>query len=387
MPMTRATMLFKNLTRNRRRTILTLVAVALPMFVFTVARSMVDKIQDMFRRSDENLRVAVHQKLTFTAPMPPRLRADIEASAPPGYVEAICRTTWFGGRVPDSTARFGSMGVDRDTFHLVYPEFEASPQAIEAFQRERRAALISKPLANELNWEIGDTVALTGSLYPFLNIEFQIVGLLPGNPSSWLYFGRDYYHELYEQSVGEPLGVNNFWVRCTSPAAREWAMQNIDKQFANSDHETRTELESTFFAAFLRSGGDWVGLVWTVGRLIVLVAMSVAFNTMNMSFRERIKEFAVLRAVGFSSGHVVRLVLAEGLFLGLVGGLLAVGPVYVLTLSTELVIPGIPGAVRIAESTVALALGVAVICGFVAALAPAILAIRLRVAPALRKVA
>lgn len=379
-------LILKNLGRNRLRTLLTVAAIALPMFVFTVARSFKDVVTQLFALSDLKMRVAVHQKLTFTTFIPQRLRAEIEAMAPQGYITAACRTSWFGGKVQDSQFDFPNMGVDRDTFPVVYSDYGMTADEVERFKSERRGAVIAKALADRMNWKLGDRVTLKGSIPPYLTVELLIVAILQDIPGPWLYFGLDYYDEVFKQATDSSIGVNNIWLRMATPQAREWAMTEIDKHFANTEYETRTELESTFIAAFAKSGGDWVGLVWTVGQLIVLVAVMVAFNTMSMAFRERTRELAVLRALGFPAGRISRMVMSEGFLLGLLGGLIAVGPIYALTQLSEIEIPGIPMRVMISTTTAGMAFSVALVCGLLAAVIPAWSAGRLQIATALRKV-
>lgn len=384
--MTSVTLTFKNLTRNRLRTALTIAAIALPLFVFTVARSFVDIVNQTLADSNRQMRVAVHQKLTYTAQLPQRVRKEIEDLAPPGYITAICGTTWFGGHVENTQATFPSMAVHRDTFPAVYSEFGMTPEEIERFTNERRGAVVSPALANRMNWKLGDRVTLVGGIPPFPKMEFVIVAIPQRLDSPWFYFGFDYYHETFEKLTGRPLGVNNFWLKCSSDQARQWALTAIDKHYENSESETRAEMESTFFASFISSGGDWVGLIWSVGRLIVLVAVAVAFNTMSMAFRDRTREIAVMRAVGFPASRIIQMVLFEGAVLGLLGGAIAVVPIYAVTRLTSIEIPGLRGSVHIAGETAFMAISVAVACGLVAALLPAVMAGRLRVAPALRKV-
>lgn len=383
--MTKATVLLKNLTRNKLRTMLTVAAIALPMFVFTVARSFVDVVNNFLVESDKDMRVAVHQKLTFTAQLPQRIRDEIEQLAPPGYLTAVCRTMWFGGRIEGKQTTFPSMGVDRDTFGKVYSEYGMTPEQAEAFKNERRGAVIGQTLANQQNWKVGDRVTLKGGLPPNPVMEFVIAAILPKLDRPWFYFGFDYYDETIRDMTGNPLGVNNVWLKCSSEEARQWALTAIDQHFANSENETRTELESTFFSQFLKGGGDWVAMIWNIGQLIVLVAVAVAFNTLSTSFRERTRELAVLRALGFSAAQIVRMVLVEGLAYGLLGGLIAVGPIFLLASTVDLRLPGLPPVeIRWWTATVALAVSLAV--GLLAAVIPAVMAGRLRVATALRKV-
>lgn len=378
---------FKNLTRNRLRMVLTIAAIALPMLAFTVARSFVDGFERFLRSSDQKMRVCVHQKLTYVTPLPQRLRQDIEAMAPPGYIAAVCRAYWFGGKFEgNEQMTFGSLGMDRDTLHLCYPDLEMTSEDVERFQKERRGAVVSPSVAKKNNWQIGSRFTLVGTIPPFPKIEFVVVAIPRGFQGDGVYFAHDYYNEVVEGLTGEPIGVHNFWIRCTSEEARQWALTDIDRQFANSGFETRTEMESTFIASFAQSQGNWVEMVWTVGLLIVFVAVAVAFNTMSMAFRERTREFAVLKALGFPSGRIVRMVLFEGLLLGLIGGVVGVLPMYAWTQSADVRIPMVPVRVLISHPTMALGMGVAVACGVLAAIAPAVMAGRLAVAAALRKI-
>ncbi|MHC5110909.1 MAG: ABC transporter permease [Planctomycetota bacterium] len=383
--MTTGRLIFKNISRNKMRLTLTIMSIALPMFVFTVTRSLVDGIEQFFAESDNNMRVAVHQKLTYTTSLPQRIRQEIESMAPEGFVTAICRSSWFGGRVPGSQATFPSMAVDRDTFHIMYPEHGMTDEDIESFQKERRGAVVSPALANRMNWAVGDQLTLEGGLPPFPKMDFVIAAIPEDLDSPWFYFGLDYYSEVWERETGNSRGANNFWVKCSSPEAREWALSEIDKHFENTEYETRTEMESTFISSFIRSGGDWVGLAWTIGRLIVVVAAMVAFNTMSMAFRERTREIAVMRALGFPSGRITRMILYEGMLLGLFGGLIGIGPMFAATVGQPFTLP-MGFEIQIPIGTAAMAMGVSVLCGLLAALTPSLQAARLAVAPALRKV-
>lgn len=383
--MTKTGLLLKNIGRNRLRTALTLTAIALPMFVFTVARSFVDAVQEFFKESDKRMRVAVHQKLTYTQPLPQRMRDEILRLAPEGYIDAICRTSWFGGKIEGKQTTFPSMAVDKDTFPEVYSEFEMSDEEIKRFQDERRGAVIGTMVAKNQNWKVGDRVTLKGSLPPYAEMEFVIAAIPEEMDNPWFYFGLDYYDETMRSLTGEPVGVNNFWLRCSSPEARQWALTKIDPHYANTEYETRTEMESTFIAQFFKSGGDWVGMIWNIGQLIVLVAVAVAFNTMSMSFRERTREIAVLRALGFPAGQISRMVLAEGITLGILGGATALALLYGIQLLGGFDLPGMP-PIRIPTETALIAMGVALAVGLLAALVPALMASRLKVATALRKV-
>lgn len=379
-------MTIKNLGRNKRRTILTILAIALPLFVFLVTRSMKQGLEETFAKLEKSMRVGTHQKLTYTAMLPQRIRGEIESLAPKGYLEGVCSTTWFGGKIEGMQRVFFSMAVDRDTFATVYPDFEMTPEEVERFKDTKQGAVIGQAFAKEVNVGIGDKVTMKGTIPPYVSLEFKVVAIPSGIKDARIYFGLDYYDEVFRKITGNPIGVHNFWMRCTSPQARKWALSEIDRHFQNTEHETLTETESNFIRSFIESGGDWIGMASNIGLMVVIVALSVGFNTMSMSFRERTGEIAVLRALGFSSVRVGFMVISEGLTLGLIGGILAVVPLYSLTHLRDITIPQM-GQFVIQPSVAVTALVVAVLCGLLAALVPAIMATKIQVATALRKVA
>ncbi|HEY3242886.1 MAG TPA: FtsX-like permease family protein [Phycisphaerae bacterium] len=384
--MTTLTIAFRSLARRRLRTVLTLLSIALPMLVYTGARSIVDDVRRFIAEVDRNGRVVVHQRFGYTTTLPQRLREDILALDHRGSVRAVCRTTWFGGHVEDAQVAFPSMAVDRDTFPIVYDEYGFSPDDLRRLAAERRAAVVGRPLAARMNWKIGDVIVLVGGLPPYPRMEFIVAAIPSRLETSWLYVGLDYYDEVYREKAGEPVGVNTFWLKCTSAEARRWALTEIDRHFANSEHETRTEMESTFLLSFARTEGAWVDLIWTVGQLIVLVSVAAAFNTLSQSIRERTRDLAVLRALGFSRARIMGMVLLEGLSFGLLGGLLGVMPVYLVSAVVSPVLPGSSAPLHISgwTSVVGIATGLAV--GALAAVLPAASASRLKVAAALGRV-
>lgn len=376
----------KNLGRNKRRTILTIMAIALPLFVFLVTSSLKQGLEQAFADMEKSMRVATHQKLTYTTLLPQRIREEIEAVAPAGFLEGVCRSTWFGGKIEGTQQAFPSMAVDRDTFHIVYSEYEMTDEEIARFNETKQGAIVGKQFAKAANVGIGDRITLKSTVPPFVSLEFKVVAIPTGLSDPWLYFGLDYYDEVYRQMSGDSMGVHNFWMRCSTPEARKWALTEIDRHFANSQHETLTETESNFIRSFIESGGDWVGMAWKVGLMVVVVALSVGFNTMSMAFRERTSEFAVLRALGFSARRIGFWVISEGLLLGFMGGVIAVVPLYALTNLQDITLPQM-GQFKVETTVAVTSLAVAVLCGFLAALIPAVMAMRLQVATALRKVA
>jgi len=163
----------------------------------------------------------------------------------------------------------------------------------------------------------------------------------------------------------------------------------IDQAFANSPEETKSEDENAFAANFTQAGGDIPGLMQAMAIVVVCIIALVAGNTMMMSFRERIRELAVFKAIGFQSGRIFTIVLAESAILALIGSLAGVLP----TAAILTLVPmrglrmGPISSVEISPVAVIVSVVIALVVGLAAGLWPAYQAMRLRTVDALRKVA
>lgn len=117
----------------------------------------------------------------------------------------------------------------------------------------------------------------------------------------------------------------------------------------------------------------------------------VTANTMSMATRERRTEIAVLKTLGFSSGRVMGLILAESAFLGACGGAVGIllGSVMIRALPR---LPIIGDAVRgfpnlgLSAMIAALGFGAALLLGLLAGFVPSVLAYRSRITDMLRQV-
>ena len=390
--MTITYVLMQNLRRNRLRSALTAIAFALPMAIFVAAISFVVVLDRMAKENEKALRLGVHHKTAIINLLPHGMRRKIEEIDPDRQrLTTVCGMRWFGGRVPNTPNDVHSMAADVDSFPAMYSEIGFSPAEIDAWQRERRAAVVGKDLAEKYRWKLGDRIELESIIPPYPRLEFVVVKIITeSREATALYFRRDYLEEsLAKDGAEDAAAVHIFWVKCVSAEALHSLQRDIDALFANTPDETKSEDENSFVANFTQALGDIPGLMQAMALVVVFIVAMVAGNTMMMSFRERIRELAVFKAIGFQSGRVFFIVLAESVMLALIGSLIGIAPTALLLTLTpaRLRSMGPMDALEISPLAVVISLLIALLVGIGAGFWPAYQAMRLRTVDALRRIA
>lgn len=388
--MTMGFVLMQNLRRNPLRTALTATAFALPMAVFVIAISIVLNLTLMSQDLARQLRAAVHHRVSFTNFLPEGMRKRIEAlDQGQGRLTAVCGMRWFGGKVPGEPNVVQSLAADHDTFPIVYPDVAMTPDEIGEWNRERRACVVGKLVAQQYGWRVGSKFSLQSSIPPYQELEFVCVKVVElTSRQSVMYFRRDYLENSLEALGVGPGGCNVFWIKARDAQSLLALQRDIDAAFANSPDETKSEDENAFFAGFIQAAGNIPGLMQMLAVVVVVILGLVGGNTMMMSLRERMAELAVFKAIGFHSARVFRLVLAESVILALGGAAAGVIPVWAILNLIPLSVPGRGPTMPLTASWQGAlgSLAIAALIGFAAGLWPAFQAMRLKTVNALRNI-
>jgi putative ABC transport system permease protein len=344
--------------------------------------------------SAKGLRLAVRHKITLTNFLPERMRKEIEGVDPNRQrIIAVCGFRWFGGRVENAPNVVQSLGVDADTFPEVFSDIGLTADEIAQWKRDRLAAVVGEYPAAQYGWRVGQRVRLQSTIPPNLELDFNIVKIVSvSGRKAAMYFRRDYYEEsLKEKGIDAPA-CNVFWVKTASLDALQSLPKEIDSLFANSPNETRTDDENAFGASFLQATGNLPGLMQTMAIVMLVIIALVGGNTMMMSFRERIRELAVFKALGFQSRRVFFIVLAESLTLALTGTAIGVALAVPILLLVKMypptwINPMFLGLFEVSWISVVASFVIAGGVGLLAGLWPAVQALRLKPVTALRQVA
>lgn len=374
-------LVLKNLVRSKRRTILTVLSIGVSLFIFSALVSVPTAANQILGDTASSTRIATHNKAGLAYAIPVAYKQRIAAIP---HVELVAPESWFGGVYHEVSDQFPNLAVDPEHVDQMWPDYGISKEQFEQFKKIRTACLVGTETMKRFHLHIGQQIQLRGTMYPF-NVTLNIVGTTGGKaPPNYLLFRRDYL----EEAAGRPGIVDLMWVKVDKPENVPQVIAAIDEGFANSSAETSSESEAAFIGSFMEQYRTFFRIAELLGLIVVLMIGLVAANTAAMSIRERRGEIAVMRSIGFPSGTILSLLLAESILIGLAGGIIGCGSAYVvLKVFTVGSGTGPLDTLHMEPAILGETLIVAVLIGLFSAMVPARSAARRSIVDALRMVA
>ena len=370
----------RNLLRNKRRTILTASSVAISLFLLSSLAMVYTALGKPFEGEERSPRMMVRRLSGITFMMPASYGSRIKAV--PGVV-AVTPMNWFGGYWKEPVNSFGNFAIDANSVFDVLDMARIAPDQLEAFKRERVAAVAGRQLMEKFHWKIGDRITLMGSPYG-ITPELVLRGTFTGGPDDQFYFHYGYLNE----AMREMNQVGLYWIRVERPEITARVGQAIDQTFRNTDSETKTEAEGTFLLSFVSMLGNVRGIILMIGAAVTFAVLLIVANSVAMSIRERVTEAAVLRSLGFTSGRVLALFVGESLVLTVGGALVGVGGAKLLydAMAVKKIGSMVWADLRMRPETLIFCLALSVILALLSAGWPAYRAAKTNIAEALRSV-
>jgi putative ABC transport system permease protein len=308
----------KNAFRNKRRSILTVLSIAFSLLLLTFMMTLWHAFSLEDGSAESQQRLIVRHRVSLTFSLPSYYREKIRTI--PGVV-AVVPSSWFGGIYKDDKPEnfFAQFGTDPDEFFQVYRDLKMPEDQLKAWQRDRQGAIVSDSLAQKYGWKLGDRIVLQGNIYP-VNLELHIRGIYHGDPDpKSLYFNTKYVEESVSWFKGQ---AGTFGILADSPDDVSKIAKEVDDMFRNSPQPTKTESEKAFGLEFVAMMGNVKAFILSICGAVLFATLLVSANTIAMSIRERTREVAVLKTLGFTSRSVLGLFVSEAVALSLVGGLI-----------------------------------------------------------------
>ena len=377
-------LIWANLKRKKLRTSLTLLSVLVAFVLFGLLCAIKQGLIGGVELAGVD-RLIVRHKVSIIQLLPESYKVRMERV--PG-VDFAVHQTWFGGVYQDPKNFFMQCPVVPEEFMKMFPEFVLPPDQMKAWLQTRTGAIVGRKTAERFGWKIGDRIPIQSPIWGQKTWEFDIVGIFDGRKkgtdTTGMFFRYDYFDEFRQtRNWGKGL-VGWYTIRVKEPARAAEIAAAIDREFENSPAETKAEPEGAFVQGWAKQIGNVALIVAGILGAVFFTILLVAGSTMSQAVRERIGELGVLKAIGFTNGQVLALVLAESCLIAVIGGGLGLALAWVVTSQGDPT-GGMLPLFHFRTHDLLIGVAICLVLGVFTGLFPALQAMRLRVADALRR--
>jgi len=379
-------LIFRNAFRHKLRTGLTILSITIAILAFGLLRTVIHAWYAGVEASSAT-RLVTRNAVSMVFSLPLSCKDKIRQVE---GVKTVSWGNWFGGIYIDEKNFFGNFAVDPKTYLELYPEHIYTPEEQAAFLKDRKAFVAGRKLAARYGWRIGDTVTLRGTIFPG-TWEFVLRGIYKGRDKgtdeSAFFFHWDYLNEEVRKKTPRRADqVGYYIIGITNPDNAAETAARIDNVFRNSLAETLTETEKAFQLGFVSMSDAIITTIRLVSLVVIVIILAVVANTMAMTARERMGEYAVLKTLGFRGRHLGGLIFGESLLITLMGcasGVLLTFPV--ADAFGRAMGQYFPTFIITGE-TVLMDIAASLTVGVLAAIVPTVRAIQVRIADGLRRI-
>jgi putative ABC transport system permease protein len=378
-------LVIRNAFRARLRAALTVLGLVIAVVAFGLLQTMVGAWYQGVETASAN-RLITRNAISLVFPLPTYYREKIRAV---DGVKGVSVQNWFGGVWRDERSFFPQFAVEVDTFFPMFPEITFDPQQYQDFLRDRSGAAVGRQLADEYGFKIGDRIPIKGTIYPG-TWEFTVRAIYDGKDETAVTRQMFFHWALVTERLKVRFPrladrIGTFVIEIADAERAAEVSATVDREFANSLAETLTETEAAFRMSFVAMLEQILLIIKGVSYVVIVIILAVAANTMAMTARERLAEYATLKALGFGPAFVARLILAESMVIAVIGGGLGL---LLTPYAARVVHSFVPQFARfeVADTTIIQQAVAALLVGLLAALVPMIRSANVRIVDGLRHV-
>lgn len=378
--------LFRNAFRHKLRTFLTVCGMSVAILSFGMLRTVIDAWYIGVEASSET-RLVTRNSISLIFRLPLAYRDTIRRI---NGVEIVSYGNWFGGYYIDEKDFFANFAVEPRSYLELYPEYVIPDDQKVKFVSDRKGCLVGKKLADRFGWRVGDTITLTGTIFPG-KWDFILRSVYEGRnkniDETLFFFHWDYLNEsIKKQQSTSTDHVGFYIVGIENPYIAAETSEAIDKSFKNSLAETLTETEKAFQLGFVAMSEAIIKAIQLISLVVIFIILIVVANTMGMSVRERIGEYAVLKTLGFRTRQITFLIMGESMVITIIGGITGIILTFPAAMGFSLAVGKFFPVFNITGETMYLDLAVTLIVGLLAGIFPAYRAVTVRIAEGLRRI-
>ncbi len=379
-------LIFKNLFRHKLRSMLTIFGMSVAVVAYVLIRTVIGAWYINLDAASPN-RLVTRHAVSFIFPLPISYLDRI--ATVPG-VKLVSYATWFQGVYIEQKNFFARIGTDFNTILEVYPEYIVPPDELEAIKKQRNACVVGVKTAAKYKLKIGDVMPVEGDIYPG-HWEFVVRGFYRGTMESadetQMFFHQEYLEERLKRDAPSRAGhVGWYVIQIADPSRSADISQKVDAIFKNSPAETKTETEKAFTQGMISMSSAIITAMEFISYIVIGIILLVLANTMVMTARERVTEYAVLKTLGFKTLHIGGLILGESVLISAMGAaigmLLAIPMVKGVAVQLSTFFP----IFVVQTQTIFLGAGFALLIGLLASIVPLYRAMNTTIVEGLRHI-
>ena len=377
-------LVLKSARRSKRRTLLTVMSVAIAVFLFASLRAVLDGFSAGAEASSSTRIVTIRStSLIFSMPT-----SHAEAIKMTPGVQDITWANWFGGIYKDPQNFFANFAIEPESYLRMYPEIQLTPEERKAFLEDRTGCIVGDGLAKRFAFKVGDRITMQVGIpiYGTQDYDFTVRAIYKSGGAAVDNQSMMFHWKYVDERSIVKGQVGWYVMQIANPDQATQVAMAIDQKFTNSPNETKTDTERAFQSSFVSMFGNLNLLLGSIAIAVVITTLFVAGNTMAMSVRERTTEIAVMRTLGFPSSTIFLLVAGEGLIMAVVGGLIGAGLARVIVNPDFMQVGAFIPVFGVNNVNFVMALLLSAGIGILAGLIPATMASRLKIVDALRRV-
>jgi putative ABC transport system permease protein len=379
-------LLLRNAFRHKLRTSLTILSITIAILAFGLLRTFISAWYAGAEASSAS-RLVTRNAISLIFPLPISYKDKIR------QIDGVNRLSWgrwFAGVYIDEKNFFANYSVDAKNYLALYPEFIFPPDQFAAFLADQRACCAGRKLIERYHWKIGDIITLKGTVFPG-NWEFVLRGIYRGRDESTderlFFFHWNYLNESLKKTAPNRADqVGWYIVEVTDPDRAAEVAQAIDSTFKNSLAETLTETERAFFLSFISMAGAIIVAIQLVSLVVIIIIIAVTANTMAMTARERIGEYAVFKTLGYRGWRIAGMIIGESLLITMIGCLCGIALTPPATKVFGKIVGNYFRILGVDMATIYIDIGAAILVGLLAAIVPTWRATRISIAEGLRRI-
>lgn len=368
--------------RNRLRSLLTVASIAFSLLLLSVMLTLWRSFYIDKGAPDSALRIMTRHKVSLANFLPIYYRDKIRHISGVMHVVPV---TWFGGKYKDDKPEnfFPQFATDADEYFDVAADKIIDSDQLAAWKKDRAGCVVDIALANKHHWKIGDRITLQANIFP-VNLDLTLRGTYTIDPpQNALYFNAKYLEESVPWFKDQ---AGFYFTRVDTAENMPKVSRAIDEVFHSSPTPTKSESEQAFRLDFIATLGNVKAFILSICGAVVFTMLLVCANTMAMSIRERTREVAVLRTIGFTRDRIFQLLLGESIALATLGALVGIFASVLLLFFISRPGIGLPVQMRMTWPTAAVVVLVAAFIATASALIPSYRASRLHIVDALRHI-